>query len=1121
MATLIRTPEARYCLAAMAFIGAFMAMAPAVDGQVLYGSIVGNVTDPSHAAVPNADVKIVNKGTSQEWTVAANELGVFSLSSVPPGTYDITVTAAGFQTVSRRDVIVTANNVVRVDVMLEVGSVTETVSVQSGLLTLQTDSADVRQEIRAEDFANIPVPFTRNYQSLLITVPGMALPTNQHSVPANPSRSLMVNANGTNGQSTNFRVDGATTGHPWLPHVSGYVPSMDAIEAVNVVSNSFDAEQGYAGGAAVNVQIKSGTNDIHGSAHEFHTNQHLKARPYFLPPGRDKDKRVVNQFGGAVGGPILKNRLFYFASYESTFDRQASWTSTASVPTVLMRSGNFSESTRQIYDPLTGAADGSGRTPFPGNILPGSRIDPIAKKLVDLTPLPNLGAAVNNNLFVSGPSVFDRNTLDSKVNWAAGSRLNLAARASLLYWRCTDPAVLGDLGGGGIGRCTYDGTSQGHTVSLTFSGVYTITPHFIIDANIGYTLYDSSAEPIRLDEKLGSDFLGIPGANGPERYQGGWPAFTISGFTTLGRGNSNSPWYYHSPQSQYVANASWTHGTHNVRFGFDSMRVYLRGNEPNSAGAQSGQFNFTGGVTGIRNTPTDSYNAYAQFLLGLPSDISKTVMWEENTEITQAFSLYARDKWQATRKLTLSYGLRWDYFGVPHRANRGMEVYDFNSNVIKFCGVGGSSSDCGVIQMGKRNFAPRLGVAYRLTDSFVIRAGYGISYDPVNIGRNALHSYPVQTMFQAVGANAYQPSGKLSDGIPPISPPSLGSGSAVLPGTVGVEIFDPKFRRAYVQAWNLMLEKQIGSGWIAEAGYVANGTRHMQNRWNANYGYIGGGTASQVLNARFGRTATTNYFSDMFGFTSSFHALESSLIRRFSGGYMAKFTYTWSKAIGPNGNATGVDGYQDNTPDYQKLNKALQSYDRTHQFTASGAVELPFGPGKRWAQQGAAKILLSGWQVNGLLVLYSGPPFSVTSSATTLNAPGNAQTADQVKPNVQILGLRDSWFDPLAFAPVTAARFGSAGWNILRAPGLANLDASVYRQFRISERLGLQFRAEAFNVTNTPHFAAPNANVSNLQLNPDGSIRSLNNYTVITSVQNTGREGLDERLFRLALRLTF
>lgn len=1117
----LRTSGARTVLAAAFVLTGFTAMVPTLDAQVLYGAIVGNVTDPSRAAVPGAAVKIANKGTSQEWSITANELGVFMISTVPPGTYDVTVTASGFQSVTRENVIVTANNVVRVDVTLPVGGVAETVRVTAEAAALQTDSADVRQEIQASDFQNLPVPFTRNYQSLLVTVPGMALPTNQHSVPANPSRSLMVNANGTNGQSTNFRVDGATTGHPWLPHVSGYVPSMDAIEAVNVVSNSFDAEQGYAGGAAVNVQIKSGANDIHGTAHEYHTDQHLKARPYFLPPGRDKDKRVVNQFGGTLGGPIRKNKLFYFASFEGTFDRQASWTSTASVPTPLMRAGNFSESTRQIYDPLTGALDGSGRIPFAGNVLPPSRIDPIAKKLVGLTPLPNLGAAVNNNLFVSGPSIFDRKTLDSKVNWAASNKLNLSGRTSLLYWNCNDPAVLGDLGGGGVGRCTYDGVSEGHTISLTFSGVYTVNPRFIIDANIGYTLYDSRAEPIRIDEKLGLDLLGIPGTNGPERYQGGWPAFAISGFTTLGRGNSNSPWYYHSPQSQYVANASWIRGNHNVRFGFDSMRVYLRGNEPNSAGAQSGQFNFSGGVTGLRNVTTDSYNSYAQFLLGLTTGISKTVMWEENTEITQAVSLYARDKWQVTRKLTFSYGLRWDYFGAPHRASRGMEVYDFSDNTMKFCGVGGLPSDCGVISMGKKNFAPRLGAAYRVTSSFVVRAGYGISYDPVNIGRNALHSYPVQTMFQAVGVNSYQPASKLADGIPTIPSPSLGNGSAPLPGTTGVEIFDPKFRRAYVQAWNLMLQKEVGPGWIAEAGYVGNGMRHMQNRWNANYGYIGGGTPSQVLNVKFGRTATTNYFSDMFGFTSSFNALESSLTRRFSNGYMAKFTYTWSKAIGPNGNATGVDGYQNNTPEYRMLNKALQSYDRTHQFTASTSAELPFGAGKRWAQEGIGKRLLGGWQVNGLLVLYSGPPFSVTSSATTLNAPGNAQTADQVKPHVQMLGARDSWFDPLAFAPVTAARFGTAGWNILRAPGLANLDASIFRQFRISERFALQFRAEAFNVTNTPHFAAPNANVSNLQLNPDGSIRTLNNYTVITSVQNTGREGLDERLFRFALKLTF
>ncbi len=1117
----LRKRWASCALAAAALFSGLTAVVPALEAQVLYGTIVGNITDPSQSAVPGATVKIVNKGTTQEWSITTNEVGVFSLSTVPPGTYDVSISAPGFQTVTREGAIVAANNVVRIDVALAVGTVTETLRVQAEAAVLQTDSGDVRKDLGKDDFQNIPVPFTRNYQSLLITVPGMALPGNAHSVPANPSRSLQVNANGTNGQSANFRVDGATTGHPWLPHVSGYVPSMDAIEVVNIVSNSFDAEQGYAGGVAVNVQIKSGTNDMHGTAHEYHTNQHLKARPYFLPPGRDKDKRVVNQFGGTLGGPILKNKLFYFASFEGTFDRQASWTSTATVPTALMRQGNFSEGTRQIYDPLTGATDGSGRAPFAGNIIPANRLDATAKTLAGLTPLPNLGTGFTNNLFASGPSVFDRKTLDSKVNWAVNRKLNLAGRASLLYWNCQDPAILGDLGGGGIGRCTYDGQSLGHTISLTFSGLYTVTPSFVIDANVGYTLYDARAEPIRLNEKLGSDFLKLPGTNGPDLYQGGWPAFTISSFTTLGRGNSNSPWYYHSPQSQYVANAAWIHGNHNIRFGFDSMRVYLRGNEPNAAGAQSGQFDFTAGVTALRNGATDQFNSYAAFMLGLPSSIDKTVMWEENTEITQAYSLYVRDKWQATRQLTLTYGLRWDYFGVPHRADRGMEVYDFTNNTMQFCGVGNVPSDCGVISMGKKNFAPRLGGAYRVSDNTVIRAGYGIAFDPVNIGRNALHSYPVQTMFQAVGVNSYQPSSKMSDGIPTIPAPALGNGVVTLPSTIGVEIFDPKFRRPYVQSWNFMVERELGKSWVAEAGYVANGMRHMQNRWNSNYGYIGGGTPSQVLNAKFGRTATTNYFSDTFGFTSSFNALESSLSRRFSNGYMAKFAYTWSKAIGPNGNATGVDGYQDNTPQYSLLNKALQSYDRTHQFTASTAFELPFGAGKRWATQGVSKAIFGGWQINALLALYSGPPFTVTSSATSLNAPGNAQTSDQVKSTVQMTGTRDSWFDPLSFVPVTAARFGNAGWNTLRAPGLANLDASVYRQFRITERFGLQFRAESFNVTNTPHFAAPGSNVSNLQLNSDGTVRNLNGYTVITGVQNTGREGLDERLFRFALKLMF
>ncbi|MBI3208492.1 MAG: TonB-dependent receptor [Candidatus Solibacter usitatus] len=1096
-----------------ALVFAFAAMPASLPAQVLYGTLVGTVTDSSESAVPGAAVKIVNAGTGQTWDLTTNESGGFSSSPIPAGTYDLTVTNHGFQTFTAKSVAVTANSTVRVGVALKVGSVAETLLVEASATVLKTDSADVRAEIRAEEFQSVPVPFTRNYQNLLITVPGMTPPVNAHSVPANPSRSLQVNANGTNSQSANFRVDGATTGHPWLPHIAGYVPSMDAIETVNIVANSFDAEQGYAGGAAVNVQIKSGTNQTHGSIYDYHFNQHLKARPYFLPASQDKEKRVVNQWGGTIGGPIVRNKLFYFAAFEGTFDRQAAF-ATISVPTRLMHAGNFTESTRLIYDPLTGDPDGGNRQPFAGNLLPAGRVSSIAKKLNDALPLPNLGVAgIANNYFVSGPFAFDRKTFDSKVTWHATNKLNLNGRVSYLSWGCDDPAALGELGGGGIGRCSYDGKSFGHTLSTTFSGVYTVSPRLTVDAYVGYTLYDARVEPIRLDEKLGTDYLGIPGTNGSERLLGGWPAFSVSGFRTIGRSNTNAPWYYHSPQSQYVINGSYLRGKHSLRFGYDSMLIHLNGDEPYG---YPGNFSFGTGLTGIRNGTADGYNAYAGFLLGLTSSIAKTVTWEKNTERTFANSLYLRDKWQATRKLTVSVGLRWDYWSAPRRADRGMEVYDFSNNTLRLCGVGSVAEDCGSIGMGKKYFAPRLGVAYRVTDTLVLRAGYGIAFDPVNIGRNPLHSYPVQTAYSLPAANGNAFASRLADGIPNLTAPNLGSGVIAVPGTVSMELFDPRFHRGYVQSWNFMLEKDFGRGWIGEAGYAANGSRHLQNRWNANYGVIGGGTAGRVLNQRFGRTSDTNWESDTGGFTSSYQSLQSTMTRRFKNGLFAKFTYTFSKAIGPNGNGTGVDGYANHTPAYFPLNRAVQAYDRTQMFTASYGYELPFRRGN-----GLTGMMLRGWQLNGLFAAYTGTPFTVSSDATSLNAPANAQRADLVKSAVQMNGSRDSWFDPFAFATVTAPRFGTAGFNIVRAPGLVNFDSSIFRDFRAGERFKVQFRAEAFNLTNTPHFGGPGANVSSLQLNADGSIRNLNGFTVINGVQNTGREGVDERMFRFALRLSF
>jgi hypothetical protein len=776
-----------------------------------------------------------------------------------------------------------------------------------------------------------------------------------------------------------------------------------------------------------------------------------------------------------------------------------------------MRTGDMSGSTTVVYDPATGNPDGSGRTPLAGNRVPSSRISPIVQKVLPLIPQPNIGAneQVGQNFFNSGSFLYDRHTLDTKVTAQATNKLNLGARVSYLDWGFDNPAYFGQLGGTGIeSRGSYDGKGIGKTLSMTYSAVYTVTPRLVVDGYAGYTLLDNGVENIRLDENLGRDFLGIPGTNGTSRADGGWPGLTIQGFDSYGRAQGNSPWNLRLPQAQYVAGASWTKGAHNIRFGWDSLWVAQDGQEPQGS---PGFINFVRGTTSQPGAVNNDYNSFAAFLLGQPNSLQKAVRLEVGKTRTWAHSLYLRDKWQPTRKLTLSMGLRWDYFAVPTRGGgRGLEIYDFNTNVLRLCGIGNNPTNCG-FNMGKRYFSPRLGVAYRRSETLVFRMGYGINWDPINIARNPLQTYPILSNATFPAANGFQPVSDLSRGIPAVAPPSRGNGTITVPNTVAVELTDPNFRRSYIQAWNVMVQKDLGGSWIAEAGYVGNRSLRLQNRWNANHGFIGGGTASQVLNRRFGRTAGTAIFSDAGGFRGYYDSLQASLNRRFARGFTTRFSYTWSKTLGPlSGNEFGVDGYQNETPDYWPLiAKVVRNIDRTHNFNASATVELPFGKGRRWASGGAAAPVLGGWQLNGLFTGYTGPPFSVTSTAASLNAPGNAQTADQIKPNVATIGSIAQWFDTTAYAPVTAVRFGNSGRNQLRGPGMVNADASIYRSFRVTERVGAQFRAEMFNLSNTPHFANPRADAS-------GAL-----FGSLTGIANTGRDGIDERFVRFGLRVTF
>ncbi len=1109
----------------MSLLWALLACSQSAGAQVLYGSIVGNVRDASEAAVAAASVSVTNTETNQSRQTATDALGSYTLSTLPAGTYDVKVTKEGFTTFVKQGVPVTINTVTRVDVSLKVGAVTESITVGAEVAALQTDRSEVRAEVVSTELANLPMPPGRNYQQLFRALPGFSPPQNSHSIPTNPSRALTFNVNGTTENTNNTRIDGASSTHVQLPHIVGYVPSLESIETVNVVTNSFDAEQGLTGGAAINVQTKSGTNEMHGSGFEYNTNQHLKARRFFTPPDFVNPKLVFNQFGGTVGGPIKKDKLFYFIAYEGTYDRRSA-ARFVTVPTLPMRTGNMSASARLVYDPDTGDDRGAGRTPFAGNTVPATRISPIMKKLVDLTPPPNVDR-LTNNYYAAAPFLFDRHTVDTKINYNPTSKLTTFIRFSVLHYDSYNQQVFGDkLGGRPIGGGN-PGYGDGGTYSSTAAATYTLAPNLIVDAYFGYTRIDTSSQQPRLDEKLGLDFLGIPGTNGARKFEGGWPRFAISSFATLGINEDFMPYFRRDPQYQYVANFNWTKSSHNIRFGFDLYRQHLNQQQAEFVGGAyhgaQGGFTFSGGPTALRGgAAANQYNSYAAFLLGLPNRIGKiNLVPDEYNERVWLYSLYARDSWNVSRRLTVNYGVRWEYFPLPTRADRGIERYDPDTNKMLICGTGSVPTDCGV-QISKRRFAPRLGLAWRATDTFVVRAGFGITNDPFSATELLRANYPVLVPLNIAAPNSFRWAGRIENGIPRVPNPSVSGGAVDIPSEYAVGSVPKNFNRGYIESWNLTLQKQLPWKFVGQAGYVATRSIRQLGFVDINAGQvIGEGEDGRPLNQKFGRTADTT-FSMPVG-TGQYNSLQTTLDRRFAGGLELGIHYTWSKSIG------FVDCSDCNPAvqavRYWNLNRAVNSYDRTHNIAITNIWELPFGKGRKWFNGGgAATAILGGWQVNSLVSIMTGAPFTVTASDDSLDLPGSTQRADQVLPKVDIthkVGPDSAWFDPLAFRDVSDPRFGNSGFNAMRGPGLMNWDFGLFREFRVTERWRVQFRAESFNFTNTPHFDVPSGDVSGLQLGPNNTIQDLGGFATISGTTNLAREGIDERQFRFGLRISF
>ncbi|MCB1022023.1 MAG: TonB-dependent receptor [Acidobacteria bacterium] len=1128
--------------AALAFVLAILLTAP-MHAQLLQGVIEGNVTDSSGAGIPGAQVSATNEQTGLTRNTETNEVGSYSFPTVNVGTFTIKITMEGFQTSVETGVNVRPNAVTRVDMALQVGQVSETVTVESTAAVLQTDRAEVRQEVTEKQLKNLPVPLGRNYQMLFVTLPGFSPPQNGHSVPTNPSRSVQFSVNGTSRSNNNTRIDGASTTNIWVPHMTGYNPALESIEQVNVVTNSFDAEQGLAGGAAINLTIKSGTNSIHGSAFEYHANQHQMAYPFFSNRNSAKPKFIYNQFGGTVGGPIKKNKLFYFLSYEGTREAQFAQR-IVNVPSAAMKQGDLSgvyawsscnsamtglggNSDCGIYDPLTGDGNGRGRSLFANQLIPQSRIDVGIQKIVTDSryPDPNLAGSGNfgltNNYYGNGSTTFFRDTIDSKVNWNISDKLTAFVRFSMLDYRMLNDQVFGEFGGVYLHPTNSNpGKGFGNTYSGTASVTYVANPNLVFDAYYGYTLVDTNVEQTQLDQNIGWDLLGIPGLQSSRKIDGGWPQLTIGGFQQLGISNNFQPYYRNDPQNQYVANGNLTKGTHNIRFGADFYNQDLNHNQPefpSAIGGASGRFDFQQGMTRNRGAADGStadsrgtdFNSFASFLLGQSNQAGKIWLFPDDgyTTRTKYYSMHLRDRWQINPRLTFNYGIRAEFFPFPTRSDRGVERYDFNTNNMLLCGVGPTPKDCGVT-VGRRQVLPRAGLAYRATDTFVIRAGYGITSDPFNWARPLRTNYPIMAVQNLTQANSWVAATTLREGLPVVTAPDTASGVLPQPLTAAATVIEPTNAvRGYIQSWNLTMEKRVGS-WIGSAGYVATRSINQIASLEQNWSYIGEGNAGRQLNLRFpGRIASTALHGSLG--TPKYDSLQTKLERRFANGYQVNFSYTWSHARGYTSEDSGAASDRIRVPWLYNRSYSRLPQDIRHNFQFSSIAESPFGKGKKYfSNGGVGGAVLGGWQFNHLLSWYSGQPFTVTS-ANDISAAESSQLGDCIATPTKLgfHGDEGLFYDPSAFQRPPSTRFGSCGFNNLSGAPLFNLDLGLFRKFQATEKFDIQFRAELFNATNTPHFNTPNGDVTS------------GNFMKLTSIKNVGREGIDQRFFRVGIRL--
>lgn len=1054
----------------------------------------GAVLDPSGARIPGANVTITNLETGAARETVTSETGAYQVPLLQPGRYTITARKEGFKQLTR-ELRLELNQVAEIDFTMEAGAVSETVEVQGAAPLLESNTSSVGQVIETKAVSDLPLN-GRNFAQLAILGPGVTgvgysasgtIGSGTRPDDMRPGTELF--SNGNREQSNNFMLDGVDNNF----RRNGLItlrPSVEAVREFKIQTNLFQAEQGRNPGATINVITKSGSNAFHGSVYEFLRNTQLDAKNFFAKPGAPKAQYQQNQFGASIGGPILRSRLFFFADYEGYRKRQGTFASVNTVPTVAMRNGDFS-AVRPVYNPFSvrpapGTASGYTRDPFPDSMIPKSLFDSVTSRLIQAYPLPDTAALANNQVTnpVLGQS-WDQG--DIRVDYNFSANTTAFGRFSQQNTLTQPPATFGlrtisglDVPVGLGNSTTYAGNNNLVAHHAVIAATHVFSPTFILDTRFGYgrfnlhALKDGAAAGANLGEKLG-----VKNSNqGPFSY--GLPIFSPSSYTGIG-GPASLPTI--RLENTFNPNVSFTKliGPHTVKFGTNIVRRQIIDFQTNQG---DGLFSFDPAFTSDPNNTGRTGDSMASFLLGTASGISQDFLLVWPGIRTIEIGSYIQDDWKVNSRLTLNLGLRYEYTPPPVEVNNQWATLNLATGKLLLAGVN-SDRQVGV-QNDANNWAPRFGFAYQLRQHTVVRGGFGIFYNTQGNGSALFRLHrqlPFGPSYSATVDQFSATPARVQDGLPPI--PRVDSQTLVNNPSGNFNVVPPNYKTGYAQQGNFGIEQEIPR-WelVLKAAYVTNLARQVDSNYNINTPDPGPGTPASrrplrnilpnVVNATYGDTTGA----------ANYHSLQVTAERRFSKGLAWLGAYTYSHSIDnvPTQQGGGLEGPVPQDIRYRFLDRGSSAFDIRHRTSQSVIYDLPFGKGKRVnISNSVANGILGGWQVNGILTLQSGLPFTPTLATSVSNAGGS-------RPDRLLSGELENrtitrWFDTsfntpgAAWATPRQYTYGNGGRNILRGPHRTNLDLSVFKQAHLTERYQIQFRTEFFNFFNHPQFDLPNATI--------------------------------------------